>query len=234
MKATPLPNGDSVLPVDEAYDRWAPVYDSDGNPLIHLEGPEVSRLLGDVRGLDVADIACGTGRHAIWMAAAGARVTALDFSAGMLDEARRKPGAEAVRFIRHDVSRPLPLRDAAFDRVLCSLLVEHVEELRGLFAEMRRVCRPDGAVVITAMHPAMMLGGIQARFHDPETGRRLHPRSHFHQISDFVMAAVAADLDFEHMREHAVDERLAAEAPRAEKYLGWLLLLTMRLRPRSR
>ena len=54
--------------------------------------------LGDVRGLAVLDLGCGTGRHALWLAEAGATVTAVDFSEGMLSEARRKPGAAAVRF----------------------------------------------------------------------------------------------------------------------------------------
>jgi ubiquinone/menaquinone biosynthesis C-methylase UbiE len=232
MKKSPLPSDESVLPVDQAYDRWAPIYDSDGNPLIYLEEPAVRRLLGDVRGLEVADIGCGTGRHAIWMAAAGARVTALDFSAGMLSEARRKAGAEAVRFVRHDITRPLPLRDAAFDRVVCGLVVEHVNDFAALFAELRRICSPEGRVVVTAMHPAMMLGGIQARFQDPATGQRLHPRSRFHTAADLVMAGLGAGLCLDHMGEHAVDDQLAAAAPRAAKYLGWLLLLTLRFRPK--
>jgi len=47
-----------------------------------------------------ADIGCGTGRHAIRLAAAaGAKVTALDFSEGMLERARAKPGADAVKVI---------------------------------------------------------------------------------------------------------------------------------------
>src|SRR5262245_53664676 len=85
------------------YDRWATVYDHDGNPLQALEEPRVWALLGEVRGLRVLDLGCGTGRHAIPLAAAGAHVTALDFSDGMLAVARDKPGADAVRFIQHDL-----------------------------------------------------------------------------------------------------------------------------------
>ena len=51
--------------------------------------------LGDVRGRRVLDLGCGTGRHAIPLAAAGAVVTAVDFSEQMLAAARRKPGASA-------------------------------------------------------------------------------------------------------------------------------------------
>ena len=74
------------------YDRWAAVYDHEANPLIGLEEPVVREALGDVRGLAALDLGCGTGRHALWLAAHGATVTAVDFSEGMLAAARRNLG----------------------------------------------------------------------------------------------------------------------------------------------
>lgn len=220
-----------ILPTREGYDAWASIYDHEDNPLIRLEAPEVARLLGDVAGLDVADIGCGTGRWTLRLAAAGARPTGLDFSDAMLAKAKAKPGAAAARFVHHDLAMPMPIPDAAFDRVLCSLVLEHIADLALLFAEMSRICRPDGFVVVSAMHPAMMLRGIQARFTHPETGRDTRPQSHTHTIADFLMAALRAGLRLEHIGEHAVDEALAAESPRARKYLGWPMLLVLRLRP---
>src|SRR4249920_3483939 len=85
------------------YDGWAAVYDRDANPLLALEEPLVRAVVGDVRGLAALDLGCGTGRHTLWLAREGASVTALDFSAGMLAAARAKPGAEAVRFVVHDL-----------------------------------------------------------------------------------------------------------------------------------
>src|SRR6516225_8755420 len=90
------------LPAREGYDRWAAIYDDEDNPLIALEEPLVRGLLGDTRGLDVADLGCGTGRHAVPLAQAGARVTALDFADAMVARARGKPGWERVRFVAHD------------------------------------------------------------------------------------------------------------------------------------
>src|SRR5918995_4963660 len=129
---------DILSSVRSGYDRWAAVYDRDGNPLQGLEGPVVRAAVGDVRGLSVLDLGCGTGRHALWLASAGASVTALDFSEGMLAEARRKPGAEAIRFVVHDLHEPLPL-GAEFDLVVSGLVLEHLRELDGFFAEVRRV-----------------------------------------------------------------------------------------------
>src|SRR5215218_4868040 len=98
---------DDLKTVRDGYDRWAAVYDHDGNPLQGLEEPAVRAAVRDVRGLAVLDLGCGTGRHALWLAAAGARVTAVDFSEGMLAEARQKPGAELVRWVDHDLHTPL-------------------------------------------------------------------------------------------------------------------------------
>ena len=106
-------------------------------------------------GLTVADIGCGTGRHALRLAAAGARVTAVDFSEAMLQRARAKPGAEAITFVRHDLAKPFPLASAAFDRVFCCLVLDHIAELDKFFLELRRLCRPKGCVIISVMHPAM-------------------------------------------------------------------------------
>jgi malonyl-CoA O-methyltransferase len=226
---------DPLIPIDlptrEGYDRWAEVYDGEGNPLVALEEPLLAQLLGDVRGLAVADIGCGTGRHALRLAAAGARVSAVDFSEEMLRRARAKPAAETVTFRAHDLTEPLPFADHSFDRVVCGLVLDHIPNLTALFSEMRRVCRPDGFVIVSTMHPALMLRGIQARFTDPTTGRETRPASYPHQLCDYVMAAVRGGLVIEHMSEHAVDEELAMRVERARKYVGWPLLVLMRLAP---
>jgi ubiquinone/menaquinone biosynthesis C-methylase UbiE len=221
-----------VLPTQEGYDRWAEIYDGEGNPLIALEEPEVDRLLGDVAGLDVADVGCGTGRHAIRLAARGANVTGVDFSEGMLGRAQAKEGASAVRWVVHDVTRlPLPLPERSFDRVLCALAVDHVAELPAFFAELGRLCRVDGRIIVTVMHPALMLKGIQARFHDPVSGRDTRPASVPNRIADYVNGVLAAGLRIVEIGERDVDEALASRVPRAEKYLGWPMLLWLELAP---
>jgi len=231
MSSDDAPPVADQLPTREGYDRWSVDYDRDGNPLIAMEEPEVARLVGPVAGLTVADVGCGTGRHALRMAAAGAQVTALDFSEGMLARAREKAGAEAVQFVRHDLHQPLPLEAAAFDRVLSCLVLDHIRTLAPLFAELRRVVRPTGRVVVSVMHPAMNLRGSQARFVDPETGARIHVESEYHVVADYVTAAVGAGLALEHISEHRVPDEIAERYPRAAKYRGWPMLLMLGLKP---
>jgi malonyl-CoA O-methyltransferase len=225
------PSDDDVVPTSIGYDRWAEVYDDEDNPLVLLEERHIPPLLGDVAGLGVADIGCGTGRHALRLAAAGAQVTAVDFSKVMLERARAKPGADSVRFVHHDLGQCLPLETAAFDRVLCCLVLDHVADLQPCWRELGRLCKPDGFVLASIMHPAMMLRGVQARFIDPDSGRRVYPRSYRHQVTDYVMTALQAGLELDHLSEHPVDAALAARSPRGRRYLGWPLLFVLRLRP---
>ena len=52
-----------VLGVQHGYDRWAAIYDEDANPLQALEQPRFRDACGEVAGLTVFDLGCGTGRH---------------------------------------------------------------------------------------------------------------------------------------------------------------------------
>jgi malonyl-CoA O-methyltransferase len=80
------------------------------------------------------------------------------------------------------------------------------------------------------MHPAMFLRGSQAAFTDPASGEKVRPGSHPHTVGDFVMAAVRAGFSLEDVTEHAPDAAFAADYPRAEKYVGWPMLVVLRLR----
>src|SRR4029453_13170706 len=135
----------------EGYDLWSQIYDDEDNPLIALETAWVTRLLGDVRGLAVADVGCGTGRHAIAMAAAGGHVGGVDFSPGMLAKFRATPGAGAVRLVPHDLTTGLPFASGSMDRVTCCLVLEHVTDLASAFTEMSRICRAGGFVPVSAL-----------------------------------------------------------------------------------
>ena len=202
-----------------------------GNWLLELEEPEVDRALGDVKDLEVLDVGAGTGRHAVRVAQRGARVTAVDFSEEMLARARQKAGADRVRWLVHDVALPLPFEARSFDRVLSALVLEHIpiDELASFFGDLGRVARPDGVIVVTAMHPAMFLKGVSANFRD-ERGE-VRPRSYVATLSDYVMGAIRAGLVIESLAEHSVEEGLAARNDRSRKWLGWPALFVMILRP---
>jgi SAM-dependent methyltransferase len=121
-----------------------------------------------VAGLDVLDVATGTGNTAIPAAAAGGRVTAADITPELLDIGRRRAAERgvAVRWIESDMHR-LPVPDAAFDRVLSTFGVFVSPRPRDVAAELVRVCRPGGVIATTAWTPdsafsqfGIVLGGF--------------------------------------------------------------------------
>ena len=65
----------------------------------------VAALLADLPPGDAIDLAAGEGRHALWLAARGWRVTAVDFSAVGLERGRAQPGADRVSWVTADVQQ---------------------------------------------------------------------------------------------------------------------------------
>ena len=96
-------------------------------------------------GGQVLDLAAGTGTSSTAIARAGARVVAADFSLGMMSEGRRR-GAP-VPFVGAD-GQHLPFADDSFDAAVISFGLRNVHEPRRALAEMVRVVRPGGRVVV--------------------------------------------------------------------------------------
>jgi demethylmenaquinone methyltransferase/2-methoxy-6-polyprenyl-1,4-benzoquinol methylase len=110
----------------------------------------VARAVGARPGERVLDLAAGTGTSSASFAADGARCVACDFSLGMLREgARKRGGADAggVRLVAGD-ALALPFADAAFDAVTISFGLRNVHDPAAGLAELRRVTKPGGRLVI--------------------------------------------------------------------------------------
>lgn len=187
-------------------------------------------MAGDLAGLSVLDVGCGTGRRSIHAARAGARVTGIDFSAGMLAQARQNASGLAIDFLAHDIRQPFPFEAGTFDGVLCCLSLEHIEPIRPVIADMARVCRPGAFVLISELHPELIRNGVQARYRDPESGEKMEMESIHHPISAYLMAALAAGLELSFIGEHPMDAATAAGSRSSQKYVGLPMLLLMRFR----
>jgi SAM-dependent methyltransferase len=130
----------------EGYALWAPFYDEPGNQLLEIEQPIVCEILDGLPVGTALDAACGTGRHTEYLASLGHGVIGVDSSPEMLARAREKvPQGVFHKAELHD----LPLDDGSVDLVVCAIALSHVPELEPVLAELVRVLRPGGHLVIS-------------------------------------------------------------------------------------
>ncbi|WP_312872608.1 class I SAM-dependent methyltransferase [Kibdelosporangium persicum] len=124
----------------------------DGLYNAHYDRPACLELLGDVSGRVVLDAACGPGLYAKELVTRGATVIGLDQSPRMIELARQRE--PMGRFRVHDLADRLDwLPDGSVDLVLFALALEYVDDRTAALRELRRVLRPDGALVLSRMHP---------------------------------------------------------------------------------
>jgi SAM-dependent methyltransferase len=106
---------------------------------------------------EVLDVACGPGLLACAFAQVAARVTGIDLVPAMIDQARRRQAELGLGNVSWQVgdAAPLPFPDESFDVVSCRFAFHHFPSPGRVLAEMARVCRPGGRVVVidVAAHP---------------------------------------------------------------------------------
>ena len=138
---------------DAVADRYATGIDGRAWNALY-ERPATLGLLPDLRGRDALDAGCGNGWYVEQLLARGARVTAFDRSARMVEHARRRLGNRA-RVFHAPADRVEVLADSTFDLVLSPLVVHYVADLDTLFGEWARLLRPGGYAVFSTHHPMM-------------------------------------------------------------------------------
>jgi ubiquinone/menaquinone biosynthesis C-methylase UbiE len=136
------------------YDTIAGRFDELVNPYDLQRRLEIvfGELLGDhnLAGLSVLDVGCGSGWFSREADRRGARVTSLDIAIALLHETRKKVLAGRV----NGDACALPFADASFDLVISSECIEHTVDPRLALAEIHRVTRPGGRLLITVPNQA--------------------------------------------------------------------------------
>jgi SAM-dependent methyltransferase len=105
---------------------------------------------------DVLDLGCHTGYGTRIIRVSGARVTGVDVSPEAIDIAREKYSSSGIEFLRLD-GRSLPFADRSFDIVTTFKVIEYITDHAQFFAEIRRVLRPGGRVILTTPNAPMRL-----------------------------------------------------------------------------
>jgi ubiquinone/menaquinone biosynthesis C-methylase UbiE len=180
----------------EGYDLWSKTYDAPLRLFFIEQGP-MHALFATLPPGTVLDAACGTGRHSAHLAQAGHRIIGVDRSPAMLAKARAKlPQGD----FREGDLIALPVETAAVDAVVCALALVHLAELAGAMAEFARVVRPGGRVIISDVHPFLIMLGWQAQFRI-EGGGAGFMRLNGHLLSDYGRAVNDAGLRIRSFQE---------------------------------
>jgi malonyl-CoA O-methyltransferase len=147
----------TALSAREGYALWAPRYEIE-TAISFLEDRLVTALQVPLLNRRLLDAGCGTGRR---MCDSGAALAVgVDLTPDMLT--RSVAGASLAAA---DV-RALPFPSDSFDVVWCRLVIGHIRELDAAYAELARVCRPGGTLVVTDFHPDAVAAGHRRSFRD--------------------------------------------------------------------
>jgi SAM-dependent methyltransferase len=139
----------------EAEDKWA----RDEIVWGAFEWPEAElRILGDVAGLDVVELGCGTAYFSAWLARRGAHPVGVDVTPAQLDTARRMQEIHGLDFpLLEANAEDVPLPDASFDLALSEFGASIYCDPEVWIPEAARLLRPRGRLVFMRGSSLMQL-----------------------------------------------------------------------------
>jgi ubiquinone/menaquinone biosynthesis C-methylase UbiE len=149
----------------EMWDRMAEWWDEkqgeDGDRWHRLLiEPPFERMIGEVNGLRVLEVACGNGRLARRLAHRGASVVAVDASEAMILHAREREAENptGTEYLVEDAALLDSLADGSFDLVVAGMALMDIVDVEGALREAGRVLRAGGRFVASMIHPCFDTG----------------------------------------------------------------------------
>lgn len=188
------------MSIQNAYNEWAAIYDSNENLTRDLDQKVTRDTLANQQFESILELGCGTGKNTTFLIQIGTNVHALDFSQGMIEKAKEKIQAGNIRFSMADLTKQWPCEDGAYDLITCSLVLEHIQHLPHIFSEAARTLKPNGRFFINELHPFKQYQGAQARFE--RSGEIIEVEAFVHHISDFMNAAMDNGLKLATLHEY--------------------------------
>ena len=110
-------------------------------------------LLGDITNRRVLDAGCGEGYLARALADRGARVTGIDLSPRLIEQARDKDPDGRIDYQVADLSQTLPAMAGSFHAAASYLVLNDVKDYRGFAATLAAALKPQGRLVLAFNNP---------------------------------------------------------------------------------
>lgn len=192
------------MDIQNAYNEWSDIYDTNLNLTRDLDSTVTRNLLASRHYDSILELGCGTGKNTVFFAEVGVHVHALDFSEGMIQQAKEKVKSGNVRFETADLTKHWNCEDDVYDLISCNLVLEHIEDLSHIFAESARVLKAGGQLLVNELHPFRQYGGTKARFE--RSGETVEVEAFVHHISDFINVAADNGLSLAMFNEYWHEE----------------------------
>ncbi|HEV7332670.1 MAG TPA: class I SAM-dependent methyltransferase [Flavisolibacter sp.] len=176
------------MSIQQHYNQWSDTYDEVENKTRDLEKRAGQTVLARLSFASVLELGCGTGKNTGWLSERAKQHFAVDLSEGMLEKAREKVMSQHVQFQQADITKPWNFIAADVDLITCSLILEHIEDLRFVFYEAAKVLKTGGHFYICELHPYKQYTGSKARF-ETENGTQVL-ECFVHHVSDYTNAAL--------------------------------------------
>jgi len=141
----------------------------------------IAELLDGLPAGDAVDLAAGEGRHALWLAGRGWRVTAVDFSAVGLDRGRAQPGADRVTWVPADVLA-WTAPTASLDLVLVAYLHLPEPDTLALLTRAAGWLRPGGRLLVLGHDVDNLERGVGG----PQESEILHSVERLAPVADLL------------------------------------------------
>lgn len=156
-----IPESSAVIAdvaVENDYDGFAEAYTAENETSLlnaYYVRPAIVDLAGDVAGRRILDAGCGAGPVSVALRDRGAVVSGFDRSAKMVELARQRLGDDVDLRVA-DITAPLPYPDGAFDDAVAALVLHYLEDWTAPLAELRRVLKPGGRLIVVVNHPILL------------------------------------------------------------------------------
>jgi ubiquinone/menaquinone biosynthesis C-methylase UbiE len=188
------------MSIQNAYNQWSEIYDSNENLTRDLDQMLTRNTFAGQHFDSVLELGCGTGKNTEFLVQIGKKVHSLDFSEGMIEKAKAKIQAKNIIFSVTDLTKPWPCESTDYDLITCNLVLEHIQDLSYIFSEAARTLQASGKFYINELHPFKQYRGTKARF---ESGEKIIEVDAFvHHISDFTNAAFEHGFALVKLEEH--------------------------------
>jgi ubiquinone/menaquinone biosynthesis C-methylase UbiE len=231
----------SPLATPEPWDLVSGAYAEEIVPQFELFAADALRLADVTAGSRVLDVACGPGTLSLLAARRGAKVDAIDFSAGMVERLRARLAQEKIDGVTVQVGdgQKLPFADAQYDAAFSMFgLMFFPDRDRG-FRELRRCLRDGGVAVVSGWQPmeanvpfcAGIFAALRARMPNLPFGGQESPLSKQDVFRDEMTAAGFRDVVVHEVRHEFTMPSTAEGWASMRRTMAPLAMLSKKMGP---